>query len=272
MSGWIKLHRKALDSAVWQDQDVWRLWTWMLLEASHKNRQHIVRKVPVTVSAGQLVFSRSIAAEATGLTERTIRTCLDALVTLGNVTIETTNRFSVVTITKWATYQLSENENDQQDDKLATNRRPTGDQPFLRNKNEKNEKNSPAPAQADFDAFWKAYPKKKAKGAALSAWNKLNGSRPPLETLLSAIAAQRAGHDWQKDGGQFIPFPATWLNQRRWDDEAGPIETVSTPDTPRSYTDEEYEAMMAKAKAQPRPAPEPRYVPEKPWKPGMAQA
>jgi len=41
--------------------------------------------------------------------------------------------------------------------------------------------------------------------------------------VLSAIAAQKATDQWKKDGGQFIPLPATWLRQGRWDDEVGTV-------------------------------------------------
>lgn len=67
-----------------------------------------------------------------------------------------------------------------------------------------------------FDEFWAAYPKKKAKGDALKAWVKL---KPPLELILKALTWQMKSKDWQKDGGQFIPFPATYLRNIGWLDE-----------------------------------------------------
>ena len=42
---------------------------------------------------------------------------------------------------------------------------------------------------------------------------------PPLPTILAAIEAQKKSEQWVKDGGQYIPHPATWLNQGRWDDQ-----------------------------------------------------
>ena len=71
----------------------------------------------------------------------------------------------------------------------------------------------------DFDTFWKAYPKKVAKGDARKAWGQTERIRPDIATLLDAIQAQMASDQWRKNEGQFIPYPATWLRQERWDDE-----------------------------------------------------
>ncbi|OGP68414.1 MAG: hypothetical protein A2W27_10995 [Deltaproteobacteria bacterium RBG_16_44_11] len=71
----------------------------------------------------------------------------------------------------------------------------------------------------DFLVFYEAYPRKVGKIAALKAWNKLNGNRPAIEEILKAIEQQKQSTQWIKDGGQFIPHPATWINQGRWEDE-----------------------------------------------------
>ncbi len=73
----------------------------------------------------------------------------------------------------------------------------------------------------DFDLFWSTYPKRRGKGAAEKAWIKTKAIRPPIEALLSALNAAMLSQDWAKNGGQYIPNPATWLNQKRWTDEHG---------------------------------------------------
>ena len=70
-----------------------------------------------------------------------------------------------------------------------------------------------------FVEFWDAYPRKVAKGSAEKAWIKVNPDDALKDEILSAVEAQRGSDDWKKDGGAFIPHPATWLNQRRWEDE-----------------------------------------------------
>lgn len=70
-----------------------------------------------------------------------------------------------------------------------------------------------------FEAFWTAYPKKKSKGQALSAWKKLKPDSSLQAMILKAIENQKRSPDWQKDKGQYIPYPATWLNAMAWEDE-----------------------------------------------------
>lgn len=70
-----------------------------------------------------------------------------------------------------------------------------------------------------FKKFWKQYPKKKAKKPALKSFQKINPDDELLSTMLAALETQKLTNDWTKEDGQFIPLPATWLNQARWEDE-----------------------------------------------------
>jgi hypothetical protein len=74
-------------------------------------------------------------------------------------------------------------------------------------------------ASGRFDSFWSAYPKKAAKDDARKAFEKRKPDDAMLAQMLAAIAVQSASADWQKDGGKFVPHPATWLNGARWEDE-----------------------------------------------------
>ena len=75
-------------------------------------------------------------------------------------------------------------------------------------------------AEGRFDRFWEAYPKKAAKPAAHKAFRALKVSDPLLEIMLAAISRQSRSEGWRKERGKFIPYPATWLRNARWDDEA----------------------------------------------------
>lgn len=73
-----------------------------------------------------------------------------------------------------------------------------------------------------FDEFWTAYPRKVGKDAAHKAFEKRKPDRAAVDRMLAAIAQQKQSPQWTKDNGEFIPHPATWLNQGRWQDEAVP--------------------------------------------------
>jgi len=74
-----------------------------------------------------------------------------------------------------------------------------------------------------FAEFWSAYPKKVGKGEAEKVWRKA-GVNGHLTDVLSAVAAQKQSDQWKKDNGQYIPNPATWINQRRWEDGESTVE------------------------------------------------
>ncbi|MCP4493337.1 MAG: hypothetical protein GY820_39435 [Gammaproteobacteria bacterium] len=70
----------------------------------------------------------------------------------------------------------------------------------------------------EFLQFWTVYPRREGKGRAWKYWTR-EGLDRKLPDILSGVALYRCTEGWQKDGGRFIPHPATWLNDRRWEDE-----------------------------------------------------
>jgi hypothetical protein len=88
-------------------------------------------------------------------------------------------------------------------------------------------------ADALFDRFWAAYPKKKSKDDAKRAWDKRRPTPELLARMLAALEQQRQSHEWRIEKGRFIPYPATWLNAARWTDEPTtlemPVDTMVCP-------------------------------------------
>ena len=70
-----------------------------------------------------------------------------------------------------------------------------------------------------FEEFWNAYPKKVGKEAARKAFSKVKKPSSLINTIIQSIEWQKTSDQWTKDGGQYIPNPATWINQGRWQDE-----------------------------------------------------
>ena len=67
----------------------------------------------------------------------------------------------------------------------------------------------------DFDKFWEAYPKKKAKPIALKAWLK---HKPDIDVVIKSLTIIKKCDQWTKNKGEFIPYPASWLNAEGWND------------------------------------------------------
>lgn len=116
----------------------------------------------------------------------------------------------------------------------ASNRDVTRDVTTLQESDRREEKrreeqippNPPKGADAPgFAAFWAAWPtsdRKQAKGKCLEAWKKA-GAEPQAALVVAHVERMKASPEWRRDGGQYIPAPLVYLNQRRWEgvDEVG---------------------------------------------------
>lgn len=91
------------------------------------------------------------------------------------------------------------------------------------NQNQNQNQNKPNPSRASndarFDDFWLAYPRKKSKGTALKAWKRLIPTADLATQIMAGLNAAKSSADWQRENGRFIPYPASWLNARGWEDE-----------------------------------------------------
>lgn len=127
--GFLKLWRCTLDTDIWSNESLWRLWSWCLLKASYKERWVPISTgkgtTEVHLLPGQFIFGRKTAAKELKWTESTLYKRLQKLKTLGNCNIESNTHYSIVTICKWSTYQPLEKEKEQAKEQ-AGNRQGTG--------------------------------------------------------------------------------------------------------------------------------------------------
>lgn len=70
-----------------------------------------------------------------------------------------------------------------------------------------------------FENFWSVYPKRKSKADAQKAWKKIEPDEQLQQTIIDAVLLATKSDQWQSDNGKYIPYPATWLNGKRWNDE-----------------------------------------------------
>ena len=106
----------------------------------------------------------------------------------------------------------------------------------------------------DFEKFWAAYPHKVSKGAAWKAWQKLSKEKvlPDVDTLRECLSWRKIADDWERDGGKYIPHPATWLNAHGWEDDA----CKEPPDDPRNDPREDEAYQIAQSMGGWNPLPE----------------
>lgn len=70
-----------------------------------------------------------------------------------------------------------------------------------------------------FDTFWKTYPRKDAKQAAIKAWDKLKPDKDLCRAMYVALLRNIQSSEWNEQQGRFIPYFSKWLNQRLWENE-----------------------------------------------------
>ena len=70
-----------------------------------------------------------------------------------------------------------------------------------------------------FNVFWEEYPKKRSKGDAEKAFKAIKPSKELVMKMVDTIRLLKKTNDWKKEQGKFIPYPATWLRAKGWEDE-----------------------------------------------------
>lgn len=238
MKGYIKLYRSVIDNPVFDNPQLLKMWLWILCNASHKACEIMVGLEVVKLEPGQLITGRTKLKNELGYrNESTARSHLKKLESLRMIELKSNNKMTIVTVANWSKYQDCENENanemtanqQQNDNKITTKCQQNDTNKNVKNvKNDKNIKkeNKQKKESSLFAVFWDAYPKKKAKEDAQKAFYKLDVDESMLAGMISAIERQKRSEQWRKDSGQFIPYPATWLNGKRWEDS----EAVPLPD------------------------------------------
>ncbi len=147
MEGWIKLHRKLLENPiVCKDADHLAVWTYLLLKATHRERDSIFKGERITLKPGQLIAGRKSIASFLKINEIKVQRILKLLENEHQIEQQTSNRNRLITILNWGLYQG----NEQQDEQQMNNKRTTDEQQMNTYKNIKNDKNNKKNIYAHF--------------------------------------------------------------------------------------------------------------------------
>lgn len=226
--GWVRLYRKAIHSSVWKNPNLWMIWCWCLFKASHRKTKFAFNGRDIELLPGDFITGRERAmAEIPFLTPQKWKSAINYLKATNRITTKTTNRFTIITVVNWDTYQCDDlgnnQQNNQQNNQPVTNQQPTNNQPITTYKNDKNDNNdnnkikitqhfkkNVAPESHEFEKAWTLYParngKKLLKAEAKASFLKIKETDIPL--VLIAIqnyaSSQGAQDGFAKDMVRFL--------------------------------------------------------------------
>jgi DNA-binding transcriptional MerR regulator len=196
MSGWIKLHRKFIDWEWFNKSEAVHLFLYLVLKANHKDsfwQGHEVKR-------GQFITSFGKISTDTNISLQTIRTLLKKFENTNEINIQTTNKFTTITICKYDSYQTENEETNTQ----LTNKQQTTNNQLTTNKNDKNNK------ELLFTDFWKVYDKSVDRKKCLEKFVKL--PEKDIELILEVLPI----YVKETKDKKFRKNPLTWLNGNCW--------------------------------------------------------
>lgn len=173
MDGWLKLYRSILDSAVFQDAEVLKVWIWLLCNVAFEQHDTICYGKVIHLKPGQIATGRKKIAQCTDLNENKVYRALTALKSLGNIEIKATNKYSIITVVNWDKYQDENGKrtaNEQQTNSKTTTEEQQDNSKLTQHKNGKNvKKEKNIYICSFFQSVWDEYPKKLGKNKVTKA-------------------------------------------------------------------------------------------------------
>lgn len=116
MEGWISLYKKFVNWEWYQDTNVKSVFIHLLLLASYEDKKWQGR----VVKRGQVIISSGNLASDLKLTRQQVRTALKKLQSTDEISVESTNKYLVITIEKYSDYQSALQNNNHQTTNKAT--------------------------------------------------------------------------------------------------------------------------------------------------------
>jgi len=105
MNGWIRLGRAIPDNFVWHEPEALKLWLYLLMAASLTDKATAFNGQMLNIKRGQLVFGLNAASARLNISIRRLRKYLNWFETDDMIDKQTTNKFSIISITNYSQYQ-----------------------------------------------------------------------------------------------------------------------------------------------------------------------
>jgi hypothetical protein len=230
--GYIKLWRKTEQWEWVDDPTVFYVFFRMLLMCNWEDRQWHGK----TIGRGTFISSRAKLAAKLHISEKALRTSTDKLKTCGQLATLGASNHTTYILVNYNKYQSTKIKGPAEGPAKGRTKgqQRASEGPTTKEVKEVKEvkelkQNPCSTSSLNFDKFWQTYPRKQGKHPSLKTWNKLKPTQELTEIILKAVLTQKESEAWKKNGGQFIPMPATWLNQHRWEDQILKIEDDDEP-------------------------------------------
>jgi hypothetical protein len=259
--GWVKVHRKILDSPIWTlTPAVAKVAIYFILRANYKSTLWYDGSRYVDVPAGTFITSYASAAAACNLSVQQVRDAFEHLERTQFATYRRTHRWTLVSVLNYETYQVTASDENTHEnaqgttDKEIKNKRkikpcasPDGNAPVGELSSidhppfETTEPSGlfplepPAPTpptreltaeqESWFTLWWAEYWLRKAKKAAREAFRRHVKTAVRFEQVMTATRAQKP--EMLSREASKRPHGATWLNGERWEDEITPAQPAA---------------------------------------------
>ena len=233
MDGWLKLYRSILDSAVFKDAEILKVWIWLLCNVAFEQHDTICYGRVITLKAGQIATGRKKIAQCTDLNENKVYRALTTLKSLGNIEIKATNKYSIITVVNWDKYQEENGKrtsSEQQTNSKTTTEEQQPNSKRTQHKNGNNGKNEKEIYVCPFfDRAWELFPNKKGKSAVSKKAMRELAEAGEI-AVIAAIENYKAEIERKGTEEKYILHGSTFFNGR-WRDYA--VDETATEPMPK---------------------------------------
>lgn len=251
-TGFIALHRKLLDSPIWQVTTVEQkvILITLLLMANHSEKKWYWQGEEFICQPGQFITSlpNIVKACGNGLTVQNVRTALKKFENMNFLTDQSTKTGRLITIVNWQVYQGKREVDNRQPNRQLTSNNNDNNITMINNDNNNNNAHAREQTQnglevnekeKGFERFWELYPSKRKKPVARIAWMNMRvHSEGQYALINAAVERYKKTNQWQEENGRYIPDPDTFLQDERWTDEIKLSEAVRAADREAQEKDE----------------------------------
>lgn len=236
-SGAFVLSRSLFSSGIWfMSPEYIKIWIYLIGKANHKGKKYkgyFCERGQYFCDYQELLdqLKYKIGYRKKTYNESFMKNLMKFLRKAGMINTMKKPRGILVTLINYSPYQALNNyEKTNEKTNEKTIDKPHENQRALSINKNGQELNNKTFILMAFEKFYTVYPKRQNRKDAEKAWNQLWTDKKSdyysgpldenkLNLILAAVEKQTKSENWQKDGGTFIPLPASWLRGNRWEDE-----------------------------------------------------